>query len=233
MNLSSSKWASLSLSLEHLDFWIYFLVCGYFSCLMITTLKLYSKLRLTLFTTTPNTFHFHCLSPFFPSALFLSSLSLPFSLLHSNYLLSPLPLHPMQAVWALGNIAGDSPECRDVILGSAIMPHLLKLLLVPDLNLTVLRNAAWTLSNLCRGKNPEPPSDVVSPVCGWDTWCWSIIGLWSGLIAFLGSYNSVLLAKHTNKLITKGYIQLANPCLPCWHKSGITCVCDTFWLCNV
>ncbi|CAI8042619.1 Importin subunit alpha-7 [Geodia barretti] len=65
-----------------------------------------------------------------------------------------------QAVWALGNIAGDSPECRDVILGSAIMPHLLKLLLVPDLNLTVLRNAAWTLSNLCRGKNPEPPSDV-------------------------------------------------------------------------
>ena len=80
---------SLSLSLEHLDFWIYFLVCGYFSCLMITTLKLYSKLRLTLFTTTPNTFHFHCLSLFFPSALFLSFLSLPFFLLHSNYLLSP------------------------------------------------------------------------------------------------------------------------------------------------
>ena len=133
---------------------------------MITTLKLYSKLRLTLLTTTPTTFHFHCLS------LFFSSLSLPFFLLHSNYLLPPpLPLHPMQAVWALGNIAGDSPECRDVILGSAIMPHLLKLLLVPDLNLTVLRNAAWTLSNLCRGKNPEPPSDVVSPICGWDTWC--------------------------------------------------------------
>lgn len=30
-----------------------------------------------------------------------------------------------QAVWALGNIAGDSPECRDHVLNSGILPPLL------------------------------------------------------------------------------------------------------------
>lgn len=31
-----------------------------------------------------------------------------------------------QAVWALGNIAGDSPECRDHVLGSGILVPLLQ-----------------------------------------------------------------------------------------------------------
>lgn len=31
-----------------------------------------------------------------------------------------------QAVWALGNIAGDSPECRDHVLASGILPPLLQ-----------------------------------------------------------------------------------------------------------
>lgn len=30
-----------------------------------------------------------------------------------------------QAVWALGNIAGDSPECRDLVLSTGILPPLL------------------------------------------------------------------------------------------------------------
>ena len=30
-----------------------------------------------------------------------------------------------QAVWALGNIAGDSPECRDYELDAGILPSLL------------------------------------------------------------------------------------------------------------
>ena len=32
----------------------------------------------------------------------------------------------LQAVWALGNIAGDSPECRDYVLNENILVPLLQ-----------------------------------------------------------------------------------------------------------
>ncbi|CAG9764564.1 unnamed protein product [Ceutorhynchus assimilis] len=67
-----------------------------------------------------------------------------------------------QAVWALGNIAGDSPECRDHVLDSGILVPLLQLL-GKSTRLTMIRNAVWALSNLCRGKNPPPEFSKVSP----------------------------------------------------------------------
>uniref|UniRef100_A0A8C5GAP6 Importin subunit alpha n=1 Tax=Gouania willdenowi TaxID=441366 RepID=A0A8C5GAP6_GOUWI len=68
----------------------------------------------------------------------------------------------LQAVWALGNIAGDSALCRDYVLNCNIVPPLLTLL-TKSARLTMIRNAVWALSNLCRGKNPPPAFEKVSP----------------------------------------------------------------------
>ena len=67
-----------------------------------------------------------------------------------------------QAVWALGNIAGDSAKLRDdVLTHNALMP-LLRQLDPNTTRISMLRNATWTLSNFCRGK-PQPPFDLVKP----------------------------------------------------------------------
>ena len=67
-----------------------------------------------------------------------------------------------QAVWALGNIAGDSPRLRDEVLNhNALMP-LLRQLDPNSTRISLLRNATWTLSHFCRGK-PQVRFELVKP----------------------------------------------------------------------
>jgi hypothetical protein len=66
-----------------------------------------------------------------------------------------------QAVWALGNIAGDSPETRDLVLSHRVLAPLLQQL-NPKSKISMLRNATWTLANLCRGK-PQPAWHMLAP----------------------------------------------------------------------
>jgi importin subunit alpha-1 len=60
-----------------------------------------------------------------------------------------------QSIWCCGNIAGDCPSFRDQLIDTpGFVDALLRNIQHPE-NPSLLRNAAFTLSNLCRGK-PSP-----------------------------------------------------------------------------
>ena len=68
---------------------------------------------------------------------------------------SPNPDVREQCLWCLGNIAGDRTEYRDMILRTPnALTNLLLNITHPE-HTSMLRNAAWALSNFARGK-PQP-----------------------------------------------------------------------------
>uniref|UniRef100_A0A4W4HIJ1 Importin subunit alpha n=1 Tax=Electrophorus electricus TaxID=8005 RepID=A0A4W4HIJ1_ELEEL len=70
-----------------------------------------------------------------------------------------------QAVWALGNIIGDGPQCRDYVISLGVVKPLLSFI-NPSIPITFLRNVTWVIVNLCRNKDPPPPMETVQEVKG-------------------------------------------------------------------
>ncbi len=79
----------------------------------------------------------------------------------ARLLMSPSADVREQCAWALGNISGDCPELRDVVLNAQALGPLLKNVEQPASE-SMLKNCVWSLSNLCRGK-PQPHLDVLRP----------------------------------------------------------------------
>lgn len=67
-----------------------------------------------------------------------------------------------QAVWGIGNIAGDSPLFRDHVIAAGGVDAILSVF-NDQAKLPMLRNATWTISNLCRGK-PQPALEQIRRV---------------------------------------------------------------------
>lgn len=68
-----------------------------------------------------------------------------------------------QAVWALGNIIGDGPQCRDYVIGLGVVKPLLTFI-SPNIPLSFLRNVTWVIVNLCRNKDPPPPQETIQEI---------------------------------------------------------------------
>lgn len=64
-----------------------------------------------------------------------------------------------QCAWALGNVAGEGEELRDLVLAHGALPPLAKMIL-PDNDSTV-RTAAWALSNLIKGPDPDAATELI------------------------------------------------------------------------
>lgn len=68
-----------------------------------------------------------------------------------------------QSIWCLGNVAGDNTRFRDALLDNDLLPKICELVDRAPASTSFVRNAVWTLSNLCKGK-PAPDFEKVKRV---------------------------------------------------------------------
>ncbi|KAK6126196.1 hypothetical protein DH2020_040077 [Rehmannia glutinosa] len=64
-----------------------------------------------------------------------------------------------QCAWALGNVAGEGQELRNILLSQGALQPLARMML-PNKGSTV-RTAAWALSNLIKGPDPKAATELI------------------------------------------------------------------------
>ena len=65
-----------------------------------------------------------------------------------------------QAIWGLGNIAGENHKIRDLVISAGAVAPISKILDQAPPGTSLVRNASWALSNFCRGRPPPDFSKV-------------------------------------------------------------------------
>jgi len=72
-----------------------------------------------------------------------------------------------QAIWALGNVAGDSIKLRNMILDMDVLPIIIRLIekyrTLPK-HIKILRNLVWVSSSLVRGRDHPPHPEILKLV---------------------------------------------------------------------
>uniref|UniRef100_A0AC35U1A4 Importin subunit alpha n=1 Tax=Rhabditophanes sp. KR3021 TaxID=114890 RepID=A0AC35U1A4_9BILA len=70
-----------------------------------------------------------------------------------------------QALWAIANITGDSSQLRDYAISEGLLEVLTDLIKnAHTTKVELVRVMAWTLSNLCRHKNPHPSPMAIKKI---------------------------------------------------------------------
>ncbi|KAL3531909.1 hypothetical protein ACH5RR_005430 [Cinchona calisaya] len=64
-----------------------------------------------------------------------------------------------QCAWAVGNVAGEGEDLRNILLSQGALPPLARMML-PNKGSTV-RTAAWALSNLIKGPDPKAATELI------------------------------------------------------------------------
>jgi hypothetical protein len=69
-------------------------------------------------------------------------------------LASPHMIVVEQAIWGLGNLAGDGAKIRDFVIDAGAVNPISDLCDMAERGSSFVRNASWCLSNMCRSKPP-------------------------------------------------------------------------------